>query len=43
MIEIGYDPERLPLGKIGQKAIQQGYKILEQMVVEIKKKPKSQA
>lgn len=31
MLEIGYDPERLPLGKIGSKAIKQGYLILDKI------------
>lgn len=38
--EIGYDQERLPLGKLSSKAFKIGYKILEALEVEIKKPTK---
>jgi len=38
MKEIGYDPSRMPLGKLSKNAIQKGYEVLKQLADAIEKK-----
>jgi len=38
MKEIGYDPSRMPLGKLSKNAIHKGYEILKQLAEAIEKK-----
>ena len=38
MLEIGYDVSRMPLGKLSKDNIMKGYKILQDLINEIKGK-----
>lgn len=40
MKEIGYDEKRLPLGKLGEKTITEGYHTLDRLMTVIKDKSK---
>ena len=40
MKEIGYDEKRLPLGKLGERSITQGYEALNKLMAIIKDKSK---
>lgn len=38
MKEIGYDPKKMPLGKLADETIKQGYSILNELQEALKKK-----
>ena len=38
MKEIGYDPSRMPLGKLSKNAIQRGYAVLKELAEAIQNK-----
>lgn len=38
MKEIGYDPKKCPLGKLGQDTIKDGYKILTKLMNSVENK-----
>lgn len=38
MKELGYDAKKMPLGKLGDDTINQAYKILNELLQEVKKK-----
>ena len=36
MVQIGYNPNKMPLGKLSKDSIKKGFKILEELMLEIK-------
>lgn len=38
MKEIGYDPKKMPLGKLGENTIKQGYEVLNKLLSAVKQK-----
>lgn len=41
VMEVGYDPKKLPLGNLSEGQINEGFAILKELEVELEKKKKS--